>query len=165
MLLIKMEQEHKNFDKLVNNLDILKGLYLNNFNEPALIQVKGITAINTGSDCIIQSQSGTGKTITFLLGCINRILPTGRALIMTPTRELANQIYYVACSIIKYSNLKIALCVGGTEIKQNTKYNENIIIGTTGRINHMISCKKLDISSITCYIIVCGGCEVYAVRV
>ncbi len=69
-----MENEHKNFDKLVNNPDILKGLYLNGFNAPSAIQIKGIESINTERDCIIQSQSGTGKTVTFLLGIINNII-------------------------------------------------------------------------------------------
>ena len=58
------EENHKNFDKLVFNKDILKGLYLNGFNAPSSIQIRGINAINTNRDCIIQSQSGTGKTAT-----------------------------------------------------------------------------------------------------
>ena len=147
-----MEQnEHKNFDKLINHPDILKGLYLNNFNAPSPIQIKGIDAINTGKDCIIQSQSGTGKTITFLLGMINRVYNNGCALILAPTRELANQVHKVASDITQYSKLKVSLCVGGTEIKSN--YNDNIIIGTTGRVLHMINIKRLNMKNITTFII------------
>jgi superfamily II DNA/RNA helicase len=147
----KEPQEHKNFDKLVNDPNILKGLYLNGFNAPSSIQIKGIESINTGRDCIIQSQSGTGKTATFLIGIINMIQKTkGKALILTPTRELANQIYTVATSLIKYSSLTISLCVGGTEIKT---YNNDIVIGTIGRIQHMITSKRLHIENITHFVI------------
>lgn len=150
-----MDQEHKNFDKLVIKPDILKGLYLNGFNAPSPIQVNGIEAINTGKDCIIQSQSGTGKTATFLLGCINRIYNNtnnyiGKAIILTPTRELATQVHTVAQQIIQHSKLSLSLCVGGTEI---TKYNTNIVIGTIGRINHMIQAKRLNHENLGCFVI------------
>ncbi len=146
-----MENEHKNFDKLVNNPDILKGLYLNGFNAPSAIQIKGIESINTERDCIIQSQSGTGKTVTFLLGIINNIIKTnGKVLIITPTRELSHQVFQVAQNIIKYTNLTISLCVGGTEIKY---YNNDIVIGTIGRVLHMITIKHLNINNITHFVI------------
>ena len=147
-----MEQEHKNFDKLVSNPDLLKGLYLNGFNTPSLIQIKGIDAINTGRDCIIQSQSGTGKTAIYLIGAINSMYktPNGKVLILLPTRELANQVHSVATNITKYTKYTTSLCVGGTEI---TTYNTDIVIGTIGRILHMISIKKLKLENITNYII------------
>ncbi len=149
------ELEHKNFDKLVLNQDILKGLYLNGFNEPSSIQIKGINAIGSEKDCIIQSQSGTGKTATFLLGVLNNLSknPKNKVLILSPTRELANQTFNVASKLIKYSKLTISLCVGGTEIKNNNFYiNSDIIIGTIGRVLHMIEDKKLEINNITNFI-------------
>ncbi len=145
-----MSTEHNNFDKLVSKKDILKGLYLNGYNSPASIQIKGIEAINSGKDCIIQSQSGTGKTITYLLGAINSIYTNGKALILTPTRELATQVYDVTMNIIQYSNLKASLCVGGTDI---TNYDTNIVIGTLGRITHMCNIKKINMNNITHFII------------
>ena len=144
--------EYNNFDNMNIKPEILKGLYLNGFTQPSPIQIKGINAINTGRDCIIQSQSGTGKTATFLIGVINSISSnmTNRALIIAPTRELAKQIYEVALNICKYSTITISLCVGGTEI---TSYHDNIIIGTIGRIQHMISIKKLNITNLNTIII------------
>lgn len=150
------EIEHKNFDKLVLNQEILKGLYLNGFNEPSSIQIKGINAISSDKDCIIQSQSGTGKTATFLLGILNNLHknPKNKVLILSPTRELANQTFNVALKLIKYSKISLSLCVGGTEIKNNNFYsNSDIIIGTIGRILHMIEDKKLPIDNITNFII------------
>jgi len=146
------QEEHKNFDKLVFNKDILKGLYLNGFNSPSSIQVRGIEAISTGKDCIIQSQSGTGKTATFLIGILNMLNKNSnnKVLILTPTRELANQVYTVASSIINYSKHTISLCTGGTEFQTHTT---DITIGTIGRVLHMIDIKKLPIENITNFII------------
>ena len=150
----KEQKEHKNFDNLVLNQDILKGLYLNGFNEPSAIQIKGIESINSEKDCIIQSQSGTGKTATFLIGIFNNLFkhPNNKVLILSPTRELANQTYSVASKLIKHSKVSISLCIGGTEIKNNN-INSNIIIGTIGRVLHMIEERKLQINSITNFVI------------
>jgi len=150
----KEQKEHKNFDNLVLNQDILKGLYLNGFNEPSAIQIKGIESINSEKDCIIQSQSGTGKTATFLIGIFNNLFkhPNNKVLILSPTRELANQTYSVASKLIKHSKVSISLCIGGTEIKNNN-INSNIIIGTIGRVLHMIEERKLQINCITNFVI------------
>ena len=148
--------EHKNFDNLVLNQDILKGLYLNGFNEPSSIQIKGIESINSEKDCIIQSQSGTGKTATFLIGIFNNLFkhPNNKILILSPTRELANQTYTVASKLVKHSKVSISLCIGGTEIKTNNFYsNSDIIIGTIGRVLHMIEDKKIQINNITNFVI------------
>jgi superfamily II DNA/RNA helicase len=144
--------DHKNFDNLVLNKDILKGLYLNGFNEPSSIQIKGIESINSEKDCIIQSQSGTGKTATFLIGVFNNLFkhPGNKILILSPTRELANQTYNVASKLIKHSKVSISLCIGGTEIKN---ISSDIIIGTIGRVLHMIEDKKLQINNITNFVI------------
>ena len=146
------EENHKNFDKLVLNKDILKGLYLNGFNAPSSIQIRGINAINTGKDCIIQSQSGTGKTATFLIGILNMLSKNqnNKILILTPTRELATQVHNVASNIINYSKYSLSLCTGGTNFNN---YNTDIIIGTIGRILHMIELKKLPIDNITHFVI------------
>ena len=134
-----MTDQHKHFDNLDIPEDILKGIYTYGFNDPSPIQVKGIKAMNTKKDCIIQSQSGTGKTATYLIGVFNNI-GDGKCLIVSPTRELARQIYNVATSISKFSKHKVSLLIGGTNLK--FEKDTNIFIGTIGRINHVIN-KKL----------------------
>ena len=58
------------FENLELNKNLLKGVYVYGFKKPSKIQVEGIKAINTGKDCILQSQSGTGKTATYFLSLI-----------------------------------------------------------------------------------------------
>ena len=144
--------EHNNFDNLDINKDILKGIYLYGFNKPSKIQIKGIQAISTKKDCIIQSQSGTGKTATYLIGILNNIQPnnTCQAIIVAPTRELALQVFEVAFEITKYSKVKVSLLIGGTNVSDNISdiQKTNIVIGTLGRLNHLILYKKLNIKNL-----------------
>lgn len=144
--------EHNNFDNLDINKDILKGIYLYGFNKPSKIQIKGIQAISTKKDCIIQSQSGTGKTATYLIGILNNIQcnNTCQAIIIAPTRELALQVFEVAFEITKYSKVKVSLLIGGTNVSDNISdiQNTNIVIGTLGRLNHLILYKKLNIKNL-----------------
>lgn len=145
-----METDKDNFDSLNLDQNLLKGVYLHGFTQPSKIQIKGIGSINTGKDCILQSQSGTGKTATYLLGVLNRLEPTEKScqgIIITPTRELAGQVVDVASNLSKYTDYKIAKCTGGTDINQNRTEvkTSSVVIGTIGRIYHMINEKKINI--------------------
>jgi translation initiation factor 4A len=138
-----------NFDDLKLSQELIKGVYLHGFTQPTPIQIKGINSITTGKDCILQSQSGTGKTATYLLGVMNRLdtTETGcQGVIITPTRELADQVYAVASNLGKYTNFKITKCVGGTNVYQNRDElkNATLVIGTIGRLSHMINEKKIN---------------------
>lgn len=137
----------ENFTSLDIDNDLLKGVYSYGFKNPSKIQVKGIKSINTRKDCIIQSQSGTGKTGTFLLGILNKIDTKNgiQGLIILPTRELAKQVYEVASELTKHSKINLINCIGGST---NYSFTGHIVIGTIGRIYHMIEDKKFKISAI-----------------
>ena len=142
------------FDELKLNENLLKGVYLHGFTKPSRIQINGIQSINTGKDCLLQSQSGTGKTATYLLGVLNKIDITNenkcQALVITPTRELSDQVYNVAIILSKFTSINIVKCIGGTpvhNIRDQIK-NCHLIIGTDGRIIHMIKEKKINIHTI-----------------
>ena len=141
-----MEGEN-NFESLKLNENLLKGVYLYGFTQPSKIQIKGISSINTGKDCILQSQSGTGKTATYLLGVMNRLETNNgcNGIIITPTRELANQVYDVAINLSKYTDYKIVKCIGGSDLNTMRQQlrSATLVIGTLGRIHHMITDKKL----------------------
>ena len=77
------------------NMKLLRGIYAYGFEKPSKIQSCGIVPITKGYDIIGQSQSGTGKTGTFLIGTLNNIDPDlkkTQALILAPTRELSQQL-------------------------------------------------------------------------
>lgn len=150
-----MDISHNSFDTLNLSNELLKGVYIYGFTLPSNIQIKGIQSISTGKDCILQSQSGTGKTATYLLGILNRLDILGRktlntSIIITPTRELANQVHNVAVNLNKFTNYKIGRCIGGIDLyttKTEIK-DASLIIGTLGRIYHMINENKINYNNI-----------------
>ena len=111
------------------------------------IQAATLPVALEGRDVAGQAQTGTGKTIAFLLACCNHLLITPvpenkqpfdpRALILAPTRELAIQIYKDAETLAQHTGLTIGLIYGGTgyeEQKQVLAKGVDILIGTPGRL-------------------------------
>jgi translation initiation factor 4A len=142
------EIDYKQFDQIEalcnGNSDLLKGIFTYGFERPSPIQAKAIQPMADGRDLIAQSQSGTGKTGAFSIGMLLRINPLlkyPQGLIIANTRELASQIHYVLTNIANFMNIKVALCIGGIDVKSNlnTALNSHILIGTPGRIVDLIS--------------------------
>ena len=139
--------KYETFESMNLSENILKGIYSYGFETPSTIQQTGITQIMTKKDIICQSQSGTGKTATFLIGIlqnINEQVQGTQCIILSPTRELAEQTYNVAIKLSKYTKIVIEKCIGGTFINNNYNIynNAQIIIGTPGRI-YDITKKKI----------------------
>ena len=133
-----------NFDKLGLSDSLLKAVKVTGYTKPTLIQEKAIPAILSGKDVMAAAQTGTGKTAGFtlpllqLLNWKKRTTPHEiRALVLTPTRELAAQ---VKESIEKYGaneKLKYGVVFGGVNInpqKQKLKNGLDILIATPGRL-------------------------------
>ncbi len=147
-------KEINGFEDLKLSDNLLKGIYAYGFEKPSDIQKKGIQAIQSGRDCIVQAQSGTGKTATFLLGGLSIIDVNKKCcqvLVACPTRELATQIYNVLDHIAKYTGITKTFCIGGTSMHKSLsdiKKGAQIIIGTPGRIYHMIEDNYLDLENL-----------------
>jgi superfamily II DNA/RNA helicase len=147
-----MEEKTLSFENLNLKKELLESIYLHGFKKPSSIQIKGISSLNTGKDCILQSQSGTGKTATYLLGVMNRLEINNKVqgIILSPTRELSEQVFKVAKVLSKKSKIKLCKCIGGTNIGKNI-YNlkkSNLLIGTIGRIHHLIEDKKISLDNL-----------------
>lgn len=110
-----------------------------------MIQQKGILPIIQNKDIIGQAQSGSGKTATFTIGCLQKIDADDlkiQALILAPTRELAKQIHDVVVGLGIYLKLKVHLCTGGTKViqdKQKLREGCHIVVGTPGRVKDMMN--------------------------
>jgi len=106
---------------------------------PSPIQDQAIPAALEGRDVIGIASTGTGKTAAFALPLLNRLMnePNSRALIIAPTRELAQQIETECRAIAKGSGLTGALLIGGSSMGlqlRDLRGNPRIVIGTPGRI-------------------------------
>ncbi|GHJ84915.1 hypothetical protein NliqN6_1317 [Naganishia liquefaciens] len=134
-----------NFDNMELKPELLRGIYAYGFERPSAIQERAIMPIITGRDCIAQAQSGTGKTATFTISILQRIDTTKKepqALILAPTRELAQQIQKVVIALGDYMNVDCHACVGGTSIKEDIAKlaaGPQVIVGTPGRVFDMIN--------------------------
>jgi len=88
------------FDGMGLKKDLLRGIYAYGFEKPSAIQQRAILPILEGRDVIAQSQSGTGKTTIFCVGVLQSLNGKSRetqALVLSPTRELAEQTRTVRC--------------------------------------------------------------------
>lgn len=125
---------------------IYKGIEALRFKEPTPIQRNMIPLILKGESAIGQSQTGTGKTHSYVLPILNRIQPEKKevqAVITAPTRELATQIYQAFQKVANESEEEIAVrhFVGGTDKKRDVERLKNpphIMVGTPGRIADLI---------------------------
>src|ERR1700686_2958291 len=110
------------------------------YTEPTPIQAEAIPHVLAGRDLIATAQTGTGKTAAFLLPIMHRLLPMARgtthALIVTPTRELAQQITDVSLGLGYHTPLKVGLVVGSTPMgpqERALRAGVDILIATPGR--------------------------------
>jgi ATP-dependent RNA helicase DeaD len=126
------------FEKLGLSENLLRILEREGFRNPLEIQEKAIPLALAGKDVIGKSETGSGKTLAFALPIIEKIKPSGKVqgLVLTPTRELAEQ---VSSAIERFSrdlNIEITPVYGGVSINNQIKripYSD-IIVGTPGRI-------------------------------
>lgn len=141
--------EYNSFDDMTLSDDVLKGIYAFGFEQPSAIQKKAIMPIIEGNEVVAQAQSGTGKTGTFAIALLQLIdvkIKKCQAIIIAPTRELADQISSVVMALgVKLKGLSVALCVGGTDIRESKEKimkGAHVIVGTPGRIIDMIIDRK-----------------------
>ena len=127
---------------------IAKALHELGFEEPTEVQEQAIPLIREGKDVSAQSETGSGKTAAFGILIIEKLQPGGgiQALIITPTRELAEQNCKNMAAFSKYKHLRATPVYGGVAINPQTMdlKRTEIVVGTPGRLldhiqNHMLS--------------------------
>ena len=123
----------------------------NNLTTPTAVQSKVIPEILQNKSLLFQSETGTGKTLAFLLPILQNIKEDEKsvqAIILSPTHELSSQI---KSEIQKISNFKTMLCIGGTPLKrqiETLKEKPKVIIGSPVRIKELIFLKKIKTNSV-----------------
>jgi len=139
----------ENFDDMDLTDELLRGIYAYGFEKPSAIQQRAIVPCIKGMDVIAQAQSGTGKTATFaitVLQTIDTSLRETQALILAPTRELAQQIQKCVMALGDYMGAQCHACIGGTSVREDMAKldgGQHVVVGTPGRVFDMISRKAL----------------------
>ena len=149
------------FADLPLHREVIQALTSNGFEYCTPIQALSLPILLKGKDIAGQAQTGTGKTLAFLVSTFNHLLSAEypanrqlnqpRAIIMAPTRELAIQIAKDATLLSKYTKLKVGTVYGGESYDAQLKVLNNgidILIGTTGRIIDYVRQGIINLSSI-----------------
>jgi len=136
-----------NFDSLGLSAELLRAVREQGYTQPTPVQLKAIPAVLAGRDVMASAQTGTGKTAAFTLPLLERLSaqPQGgrklRALILTPTRELAAQVHDNLRAYGRHTSLRSLEVFGGVNINpQITKLQRgvDVLIATPGRlIDHL----------------------------
>ena len=141
---------------------IQKAVAEQGYSNPTPIQAQSIPHVLAGSDLMGAAQTGTGKTAAFVLPIIQKILRHAsnsasparhpiRALVLTPTRELAVQVADNAASYSKHTDLRTAVVYGGVDMKEQVQILRNgveILIATPGRLLDHIGSKVANLSQV-----------------
>lgn len=132
------------------------------YTKPTPIQAKAIPVVLTGVDVMGAAQTGTGKTASFSLPILNRLMPMAtdstsparhpvRALILTPTRELADQVAANVFTYAKHTPLRSVEVYGGVDIVpqvQALRRGAEVVIATPGRLLDHVQQKSINLSQV-----------------
>jgi ATP-dependent RNA helicase DeaD len=141
-----------NFEGFSLSQNLKNSLARMNFTAPTPIQISSIPLALEGRDILGSAQTGTGKTAAFSIPLVELLSRSkqGSALVLTPTRELANQVIAVIIQLLGKSNpIKAACLIGGESMHKQLgqlKSRPRIIVGTPGRINDHLDRKSLKLS-------------------
>ncbi|XP_046854524.1 eukaryotic initiation factor 4A-I-like [Xenia sp. Carnegie-2017] len=149
----------ESFDDMNLREDLLRGIYSYGFEKPSAIQQRAIIPCCQGRDVIAQAQSGTGKTATFSIAILQQIeleYTKPQALVLAPTRELAQQIQKVVVALGDYMDVKCYACIGGTSVSlgiSKLKEGQHVIVGTPGRVYDMLNRGTLEREQIKFFVL------------
>ena len=130
---------------------ILENTRAKGFTQPSAIQDQVIPLVMQGKDVVGIANTGTGKTAAFAIPMIDNLIlnPSRKALIMAPTRELAEQIMEECFSFGKGCGLRSAVLIGGASMgmqKRDLRWNPRVVVGTPGRIKDHVQQGTLNLA-------------------
>jgi len=136
---------------------LLKTIERENFTEPTEIQRKSIPLILDGKDVVAGSATGSGKTLAFGAGIIERCNPGQglQAIVLTPTRELAEQVGQALKKFSKVKKLKMTIVYGGVSISPQIRElrSADVLIGTPGRIMDHMERRTVNLQKIKIFVL------------
>tara|TARA_B100000886_G_scaffold36297_1_gene22607 strand:+ start:2416 stop:3561 length:1146 start_codon:yes stop_codon:yes gene_type:complete len=142
---------YETFDIMGLKDNLLRGILSYGYEKPSIVQTKGIVPVIKGNDCVIQAQSGTGKTATFSIAALELVdknIESCQVIILNPTREIADQTLNVIRSLGNYLDYNIEAAIGGKKLNINYIYKAQIIVATPGRIYDIINRGLIDMKTL-----------------
>lgn len=143
-----------NFAELGIDKDILAKLSDRHIVSPTPVQRKAIPEIRQGKDLIIRSQTGTGKTLAYLLPGLQSLELQSKqvqVIILAPTHELAMQIFKEAEWLSEHTDIRCQALIGGASVQrqiEKLKRHPQLVVGTPGRIAELVKKRKLKLHDV-----------------
>jgi ATP-dependent RNA helicase RhlE len=157
-VLVVFENRYMSFKSLGLSDALLKAVEKQGYTEPSPIQKKAIPLILEGKDVLASAQTGTGKTAGFTLPMLQLLDATRkdkfrpiRALVLTPTRELAAQVYDSVRNYGTYLNMKSTVVFGGVNAKPQIatiRQGVDVLVATPGRLLDLENQKALSLNRV-----------------
>lgn len=149
--------DKKTFEEMQLNRKTLKALEDIDFQEPTEVQRESIPPAMEGNDVIVQARTGSGKTHSYLLPIFEEI-KGGKgveAIVLTPTRELAQQVEGEAKKIGKFNDINTLAIYGGASINYQIKHlpDTSLVAGTPGRVMDLMRRGKLDLHDLKFFVL------------
>src|SRR6266850_3080230 len=155
------------FAELGLRAELLRAVAEAGYTTPTPIQAQAIPLILAGKDVMGGAQTGTGKTAGFALPILHKLAPTAntspsparhpvRALILTPTRELAIQVEEFFRTYGKYTGLRSTVVYGGVDIKQQlaiVRAGVEILVATPGRLLDHVEQKSINLGQVEIFVL------------
>lgn len=143
------------FSSLTLSSDQLATLQTLNYEQMTPVQAQSLPAILAGEDVIAQAQTGSGKTAAFALGILAKLDVTNfdtQALVLCPTRELADQVAEEVRRLARnQANVKVLTLCGGVPARaqiQSLQHGAHVVVGTPGRILDHLTHQHVDFSNL-----------------
>jgi ATP-dependent RNA helicase RhlE len=140
--------------------ELLRAVDEKGYSVPTPIQAKAIPAVLAGGDVLAGAQTGTGKTAAFVLPILQKLGQAGgrspRALVLTPTRELAAQVAESARTYGRYVGIRTVVVFGGVSINPqiDALYDGcDLLVATPGRLLDLAQQGSLDLRSVECFVL------------
>ncbi|KAF9349775.1 Eukaryotic initiation factor 4A-III [Mortierella sp. NVP85] len=155
----QLEDVVDNFEDMNLNPELLRGIYAYGFERPWEVQQRAIVPILKKQDVMVQALPGGGKTIAFLIPVLQGVdtsVKQCQALILAPTHERAPQIQKAVMALGDFMKIRCHVCIGGTNVRNDLGHLREwpqIVVGTSGRVLHMIKLRALKTDSIKMFVI------------
>ncbi|CAF4051135.1 unnamed protein product [Rotaria sordida] len=138
---------------------LLRGIYGYGLERPSDVQQRALSPCISGYDVIVQAQSGTGKTITSIIAVLQQLnvdCKDCQALILVPTRELAQGIHRVVLTLGEHINVTCHACIGSMNLREDMKRLEagvQVVVSTPGRTYDMLKRSALRSENIKMFVL------------
>ncbi|CAF2177820.1 unnamed protein product [Rotaria magnacalcarata] len=149
----------EHFNQMNLREPLLRGIHSYGLERPAGVQQRALKPCISGYDVIVQAQSGTGKTIAFIIAVLQQLnmdCKDCQALILVPMRELAKGIHTVVLALGEHMHVTCHACIGGVNLREDMKRLETgaqVIVGTPGRTYDILKRSALRSENIKMFVL------------